>query len=210
MKKLILTLSLALALTMTASATGNEVSRAKTLVAYFSFPIDSGKEALDATSGASVTIKNGRHFGNAQFIAMTVADTLGESADLFEIDTGDHYPRDYKKIFNATQSEQRKNVKPKLLKRVQNMAQYDKIVIVCPVWWYKMPLAVQAFLDEYDLSGKTIYLSVTHGGSRNAGIEREIAASEPKATVSKNMLILSRSDTAKSEQKIKDWAKTVD
>ena len=42
MKKLILTLSLALALTMTASA--------KTLVAYFSFPIDSGKEALDATS----------------------------------------------------------------------------------------------------------------------------------------------------------------
>ena len=199
MKKLILTLSLALALTMTASA--------KTLVAYFSFPIDSGKEALDATSGASVTIKNGRHYGNAQFIAMTVADTLGESADLFEIDTVDHYPRDYKKIFNATQSEQRKNVKPKLLKRVENMAQYDKIVIVCPVWWYKMPLAVQAFLDEYDLSGKTIYLSVTHGGSRSAGIEREIAAAEPKATVSKNMLILSRSDTAKSEQKIKDWAK---
>ena len=198
MKKTILTLSLALALTMTASA--------KTLVAYFSFPIDSGKEALDATSGASVTIKNGRHFGNAQFIAMTVADTLGKSADLFEIDTGDHYPRDYKKIFNTTQGEQRKNVKPKLLKRVQNMAQYDKIVIVCPVWWYKMPLAVHSFLDEYDLSGKTIYLSVTHGGSRSAGIEREIAAAEPKATVSKNMLILSRSDTAKSEQKIKDWA----
>lgn len=209
MKKLLLTLSLALALTMTAAANGNEVSRAKTLVAYFTFPIDSGKEALDATSGASVTIKNGRHYGNAQFIAMTVADTLGESADLFEIDTGDHYPRDYKKIFNATQSEQRKNVKPKLLKRVQNMAQYDKIVIVCPVWWYKMPLAVQSFLDEYDLSGKTIYLSVTHGGSRSAGIEREIAAAEPKATVSKNMLILSRSDTAKSEQKIKDWAKTL-
>lgn len=89
MKKTILTLSLALALTMTASA--------KTLVAYFSFPIDSGKEALDATSGASVTIKDGRNFGNAQFIAMTVVDTLGESADLFEIDTGDHYPRDYKK-----------------------------------------------------------------------------------------------------------------
>lgn len=48
-----------------------------------------------------------------------------------------------------------------------------------------MPLAVQSFLDEYDLSGKTIYLSVTHGGSRSGGIEREIAAAEPKATVSK-------------------------
>ena len=60
---------------------------------------------------------------------------------------------------------------------------------------------------ENDLSGKTIYLSVTHGGSRSAGIEREIAATEPNATVIKNMLILNRSDTAKSEQKIKDWAK---
>ena len=49
-----------------------------------------------------MTIKNGRHYGNAQFIAMTVADTLGKSTDLFEIDTGDHYPRDYKIIFNAT------------------------------------------------------------------------------------------------------------
>lgn len=39
------------------------------------------------------------------------------------------------------------------------------------------------------------------------GTEREIAAAEPNATVSRNMLILSRSDTSKSEQKIKDWAK---
>lgn len=92
------------------------------------------------------------------------------------------------------------------MKCVQNRAQYDKNVIVCPVWWYKMPLAVQSFLDEYDLSGKTIYLSFTHGGSRSAGIEREIADAEPRATVSRNMLILSRSGTAKSEQKIKDWA----
>ena len=201
MKKLILTLSLVAALSFSAQA--------KTLVAYFSFPIDGGAEALDATSGASVTIKNGKHYGNAEFIARTVADTLGMDADLFEIDTGNHYPRDYKKIFNATQNEQRKKVKPALQKRVQNIAQYDKLVICTPVWWYKMPLAVQSFLDEYDLSGKTIYLSVTHGGSRSGGIEREIASAESNATVSRNMLVISRSDTAKSEQKIKDWAKSL-
>ena len=66
---------------------------------YFSWGGTTEKmiSSLDATSGASVTIKNGRHYGNAQFIAMTVADTLGKSTDLFEIDTGDHYPQDYKK-----------------------------------------------------------------------------------------------------------------
>lgn len=66
---------------------------------------------------------------------------------------------------------------------------------------------MQSFLDEYDLSGKTIYLSVTHGGSRNGGIEREIATAASKATVSKNMLIVNRSETARSEKRITDWAK---
>lgn len=197
MKRLILSIIIATGVMITANA--------KTLVAYFSFPIDSGKEALDATSGASVTVKDGTHYGNAQFIARTIADAAG--ADLFEIDTGTHYPRDYKRIFDVSRDEQRKNVKPKLQQHVANMAQYDKVVICTPVWWYKMPLAVQSFLDEYDLSGKTIYVSVTHGGSRSAGIEREIAAAEPNATVSRNMLILSRSETAKSEQKIRDWAR---
>ena len=91
--------------------------------------------------------------------------------------------------------------------RVQNMAQYDKIVIVCPVWWYKMTLAVQSFLDEYDLSGKMIYLSVTHGCSRSAGIAREIAAAEPKATVSRNMLVSATVPLQNPEQKIKNWAR---
>lgn len=102
-------------------------------------------------------------------------------ADLFKIDTGNHYPRDYGKVFDVTNAEQRNNVKPKPVTRVNNMAQYNTVIICCPVWWYRMPLAVQSFLDEYNLSGKTIYLSVTHGGSRSAGIEREIAAAEPKA-----------------------------
>lgn len=201
MKKLILSLAAAL---LAVSGTS-----AKTLVAYFSFPINSGKEALDASSGASVVPgTNGE--GNAEFVAKTVARTLGSEADLFKIDTGNHYPADYKKIFDVSRDEQRKNVRPNLLQHISqaDMKNYDKVVICTPIWWYKMPLAVQSFLDEYDLSGKTIYLSVTHGGSGIGGIDREIAAAEPKATVSRNTLAVSRRDTAKSEKKIEDWAKS--
>ena len=159
---------------------------------------------MDATSGASVVPGSGGT-GNAEFIAQTIVKVIG--ADLFKIDTGNHYPCDYAKIFNVTNTEQRNNVKPKLAGRIANMAQYTTVIICCPVWWYKMPPAVQSFLDEYDLSGKTIYFSVTHGGSRSGGIEREIAAAEPKATVSKNMLIINRSEIARSEKRITDWAK---
>lgn len=179
-------------------------SASKTLVAYFSFPITGGKEALDATSGASV-VPNSNGMGNAEFIALTIAKAI--NADVFKIDTGDHYPRDYSKVFDVTLAEQRKNVKPKLTAHVAGMEKYNTVIICCPVWWYKMPLAVQSFLDEYDLSGKTIYLAVSHGGSRSGGIEREIAAAEPKATVSSNILTISRSETARSEKRIADWAK---
>ena len=66
MKKLILSILIAASMAVTANA--------KTLVAYFSFPIDGGKESLDAKSGASVTLKDGAHYGNAQFIAQTAAE----------------------------------------------------------------------------------------------------------------------------------------
>lgn len=183
--------------------------QAKTLVAYFSFPINNGNESLDVSSGASVVPgTNGE--GNAAFIARIVAQTLGQEAELFEIDTGNHYPVDYKKIFDVSHDEQRKNIKPNLLKHIlaADMKTYDRVVICTPIWWYKMPLALQSFFDEYDLSGKTIYLSVSHGGSGIGGIDREIARTEPGATVSRNTLAVSRRDTAKSEQRIADWVRS--
>lgn len=176
----------------------------KTLIAYFSFPITEGKEALDASSGASVIPGSGGT-GNAEFIAHTIAKVV--NADLFYIDTGNHYPRNYNQLSDIAHAEQRKNIKPKLVTHVSNMEQYTTVIICSPVWWYKMPLAMQSFLDEYDLSGKTIYIAVTHGGSRSAGIERTIAAAEPQAIINKNMLILNRRETGRSEQKIIDWAK---
>lgn len=81
---------------------------------------------MDATSGASVVPGSGGT-GNAEFIAQTIAKAIG--ADLFKIDTGNHYSRDYAKIFNVTNTEQRNNVKPKLVGRVANMAQYTTVII---------------------------------------------------------------------------------
>ena len=197
MKKLFLSLFIALTLSAGASA--------KTLVAYFSYPVFDGKNELDATSGASVTV--GTKQGNNEYVARIIARTLG--ADLFKIDTGNHYPTDYNKLFDVTQSEQRKNIRPKLVQHIQNMADYDTVILCYPIWWYKLPLPVHSFLDEYDLSGKTIYISVVHGGSRISGTDREIAQAEPKATVSKNTLAISRNQVAKSDRQIEDWAKSL-
>jgi len=87
------------------------------------------------------------------------------------------------------------------------MGQYDTIILCYPIWWYRLPLPVHSFLDEYNLSGKTIYLSVVHGGSRLGGTDREIAQAEPDASISRNSLIISRNQVARSRRQIENWAK---
>lgn len=133
MKKLLITLATTFLIVSSINA--------KTLVAYFSFPINNGKESLDASSGASV-VPDTNGEGNAEFIAKTVARTLGRDADLFEIDIGNHYPRDYRKLFEVVPAEQRKDIRPALLQRVKDISEYDKIAIITPIWYYRMPLAV--------------------------------------------------------------------
>ncbi len=182
-------------------------AKGKILVAYFSFPIDNGKESLDATSGASVTIDGNRHWGNAEYIANRAAKNL--NADIFKIDTGDHYPVDYEKIFDFTRNEQRRKIVPELVSHLKNMADYDQVVICYPIWWYALPLAVTSFLNEYDFSGKTIFLAETHGGSGLGGTEKEIASLVPGATVSRNYLVISRREGTKASQKIDRWCSEI-
>lgn len=55
------------------------------------------------------------------------------------------------------------------LEPVEDMAQYDTILVGFPIWWYVEPRIVDTFLERYDFSGKTMIPFATSGGS---GIER--------------------------------------
>ena len=46
----------------------------------------------------------------------------------------------------------------------------DMIFVVCPIWWYGLPMPMYSFFDEYDFTGKTIIPAVTHEGSRLSGL----------------------------------------
>ena len=45
------------------------------------------------------------------------------------------------------------------------MASYEVIFLGHPNWWGTMPMPVFTFLEEYDVSGKTIVPFCTHEGS---------------------------------------------
>ena len=109
--------------------------------------------------------------------------------ELFSIVTVDKYPADYNATVDQGQRENQAKARPKLATHIGNLAAYDTIFLGFPNWWYDMPMAVYSFLDEYDLSGKTIIPFSTSGGSGFSDAINSIQRAEPNATVLKGLTI---------------------
>ena len=67
-----------------------------------------------------------------------------------------------------------------------------------------MPMAVYSFLDEYDLSGKTVIPFVTSGGSGFSGTVSEIERLAPEADVQEG-IALSASGAVNARDEIEAW-----
>ena len=65
----------------------------------------------------------------------------------------------------SSQEMKNKAYRPAIQNEVKNMDDYDVIFIGFPIWWYVAPTIINTFLEQYDLSGKTIIPFATSGGS---------------------------------------------
>lgn len=150
----------------------------KSLVVYFSVPETDG---VDASSGASRILSDGKVMGNTQYVAVIISEATG--SDLFEIKTVHTYPGSHKALIDAAKVEIDNNARPKLATHIKNLKDYDVVFVGFPNWWYDMPMPLYSFFDEYDFGGKTVIPFCTHGGSRFSGAIKTIRELEPKATV---------------------------
>lgn len=103
------------------------------------------------------------HSGNTKVIADKIHENVG--GDIFEIKTVDPYPTDYNVVVDQAKKEQEENYRPKLATKVDNINSYDVIFVGYPNWWGTMPMPVFSFLEQYNLSGKTIVPFCTNEGS---------------------------------------------
>ena len=179
----------------TASSAGN----GKSLVVYFSVPETDG---VDAVSGASRVLVNGKVMGNTQYVASIISEATG--SDLFEIKTERTYPGTHKALIDAAKEEHDSNARPKLATHIRNLKDYDIVFVGFPNWWYDMPMPLYSFFDEYDFGGKTVIPFCTHGGSRFSSAIGTIRTLEPKATVLDGRAI-SRDRVPESKEDILKW-----
>ena len=116
--------------------------------------------------------------GNTENAAEIIQEKTG--ADLVEIEMETPYRGN---IYEVSQADLNNNIHPALTTYVDNMEEYDVILLGYPTWWATMPMPVVSFLEDYDLSGKTVISFSSHGSGRFGESVSDLAKQVPGAYV---------------------------
>ena len=136
-----------------------------------------------------------------------LAENLAKAAnaDLFEIEPQQPYTSadlDWtNKHSRSTMEMQDPKSRPAIANKLSNMDEYDVIFVGFPIWWYVAPTIINTFLEQYDLTGKTIVPFATSGGS-NMGRTNEMLAASCNGKLVEGKRLSSRASLAE----LKDWA----
>lgn len=122
--------------------------------------------------------------GNTEVVAQEIQAQTG--ADMFEIVPAEPYTDDYDELLDIAQEEQSSDARPAIAETV-DLSGYDTVYLGFPNWWGDMPMILYTFLDEYDLSGKTVAPFNTSGGSGFSGSLDTIAEMEPDAEITEGI-----------------------
>lgn len=147
----------------------------------------SGRSMQKETNAGKVLIAYFSWGGNTRGIAKEIAVQTG--ADLFEITCVEPYSKDYNTVLEEAQRNQNAQARPKLADQVENMEQYDTILLGYPNWWASIPMPVASFLEEYDFKGKTIIPFCSHGGGRFGQSLTVIAKLTPDAMIGEGLAV---------------------
>lgn len=125
--------------------------------------------------------------GNTRGVAEEIQAQTG--ADLFEITCVEPYSSDYNTVLEEAQRDQNVQARPELAGHVENMDEYDIVMIGYPNWWASIPMPIASFLEEYDFSDKTILPFCSHGGGRFGQSLTAIAKLAPDAAMGEPLSI---------------------
>ena len=128
------------------------------------------------------------------------------NADLFRIEPAIPYTDadlNYKDAdCRANQEMNDETSRPTLAATVENMAQYDTVVLAFPIWWGQAPRLIETFVEAHDLSGKTVITFCTSASS-GYGRTGEILAALTDDTV--NWIEGARFSASTTAEEMEAW-----
>jgi FMN-dependent NADH-azoreductase len=120
------------------------------------------------------------------------------------------YSSDYNECLARATEEHETNARPALAENVENIADYDVIFLGFPNWYYSVPMAILTFIDNHDLSGRTIIPFCAHGTGGLAQSINHITAALPDDVTILEAFGVYRPNVAGSQDAVNDWLAGLD
>ena len=139
------------------------------LLAFFLFiSVCSSAQTQDNNAEKSATVGSNKilivylsRTNNTKAIAEMIHEQVG--GDLVALELENPYPEDYDAIVKQVAEENDTGFLPPLKTRVE-IDQYDTIFLGFPTWGMQLPPPMKSFLNQYDLSKKTVIPFNTNAG----------------------------------------------
>lgn len=129
------------------------------------------------------------------------------NSDIFEIVPAQEYTSadiNYNSDCRANREQNDDNARPKIKYTIEDISQYNTIVLGYPIWWGQAPKILYTFIESYDLSNKTIIPFCTSGSSPIGSSATNLAKSAPNA----NWLDGKRFAANITKEEIEHWLDT--
>lgn len=142
---------------------------------------------LQTQTGGNILIAYFSWSGNTENAAQIIQEQTG--ADIIELNPAEPYSSNYSEVLDQAQKDMNADARPELANHVENMEQYDTILLGYPNWWATIPMPVATFLEEYDFSGKTIIPFCSHGGGGFGQSITDISKLAPNSRIGEGLSI---------------------
>ena len=134
-----------------------------TKLVYFTRMGNTDFEAdVDAVSGASLLLADGKLMGSNELLADMITDAIGCEQIPITL-TGRKYSSSYSSTVVEAGKELRSQARPGIVPI--DVSDCESVILVLPLWWGSIPMPVASFLEQSDLSGKKLYVVVTQGSA---------------------------------------------
>lgn len=144
--------------------------------------------------------------GNTRMVANHIHDLVG--CDIVEVETVIPYPDSYEEVIQIAPGELESDYRPELKTKVENMDEYDTLIVGTPIWGGHLTPAMKSFLAGYDLSGKYIAPFCTHGGSGTAQSVSDIRSVCPNSTLLGSLAVYGNR-AENSREDVGKWLKQI-
>lgn len=145
--------------------------------------------------------------GNTKTVANHIHDLIG--GDIVEVETVIPYPDTYEEVTRIAPGELASDYRPELKTKVDNMDEYDTLIVGTPIWGGHLTPAMKSFLASYNLSGKAIAPFCTHGGSGTAQSVNDIHSVCPNSTILGSLAVYgSRAESSRTD--VEKWLKQIE